>query len=88
MANRSLTMILTGPAELVDAGVDAVARTYGWKDGPDETRTKEDVVREAIRRFLRETVTAFNMQAAREQAAAAAQEQTTGALDALEMTLQ
>lgn len=94
--DKTLVLELTGPAEILDAGIDSIARQYGWHDevpdpaNPGQTipnpTAKEDTVREAIRKFLRESAGAWNVQAAREMAARQAAEQTVGALDMIELS--
>lgn len=86
MEPKTLTLELTGPAAVIDAALDAFARQHGWRDA-DADGPQADFARLALRRFLLESVTAWNVRAAQLAAADAAAGQTEAAMDLATLTL-
>lgn len=94
MANKTITIELTGPAEVIDPSMLAFCKQNGWQetvviDGQEveNPETKEDKARDVIRAFIMETVKAYNINQAREQAALDAATQTEGAIGLTTLTL-
>lgn len=70
--DKTLTLTLTGPGELVDACLDLFARWHGWTDDPPawaEPRTREEAARLALRSYMIESAKA---EAARQASVAVA----------------
>lgn len=85
MANKIITITITGPEEVVTSSLEAFARKYGWHeamtDVEGEPVTKESVARTAIRQFIMDTVKSYNIEQAQAAAAAVAEAATSEAID-------
>lgn len=94
MADKTITIELTGPAEVIDPSLVAVCKQNGWQEQVtvngelvDNPLTKEDKARDVIRTFLMESVKAYNIEQARIAAAQAAASETAAAIDLTTLTL-
>lgn len=91
MANKTITIAIIGPEEVVTPSLEAFARKYGWHeamvDAEGEPVTKESVARLAIRQFIMDTVKSYNIEQAQIAAAAAAEAATSEAIDLTALTL-
>lgn len=82
MTTKFIRITMSGPAEVVDASLDAFVRQYGWTDevlGEPNPQSKEDRAREVLFAFILDTVKFYNRRMAEEAAAQVAQ----AAVDAL-----
>lgn len=68
MADKTIRVTMTGPAEIVDASLDSFARLHGWNEGI-QGLTKETVAQAALFKFILESVRTWNIQQAQTQAA-------------------
>lgn len=87
---------LDGDDTIIEVGIEAIAKEYGWTETVlDEQgqeipnpKTAEQKAVWAIKQFLRDTVTSYNIKQAQEAAIRAATQQSEAALDALTLTLE
>lgn len=82
MADKTYTLTLTGPAETVDAMVDAFAAAIGWIEASDITKLES--VRRGLRDYMLEAIRQDGPRRAAEVARLAALEATTVATDAVQ----
>lgn len=92
MATKRLVLTFEGKAETVDAAVDAFVRQYGWTpetvDAEGNPVTQQEKARQIIRQYFLDTVTAYNVERAKELAASQAKTATEQAMvDDTELTL-
>lgn len=91
MAQKKLVLELVGEDVVIDGAVDAFVRQNGWteesKDADGNPISKNEKARLVIRQFFLDTVTAWNVEAAKQTAANAAVQQTQTIIDLAELTL-
>jgi hypothetical protein len=97
MADKTVTIEVTGPDVVIDGALDAFVRQHGWADsvGVDEKgqpvpnpETKELKARTVIRQFMIDSIKAWNIRQAEVAARAAAVGASESALDTTKMTLE
>ncbi|NDG19837.1 MAG: hypothetical protein EB117_16450, partial [Betaproteobacteria bacterium] len=81
MADKTITIQITGPSQIIDASMLAIVRNNGWIEG--DPLTVEQKGREVVRAFLIQQAQQWNAR----QALLAAEQQTFEAVDATTMTL-
>lgn len=81
----TLTLTLSGPGQVIDAGLDSFVRFHGWTEA--DGRTQLAFAEDHFRGHLREGVREWNAREAKRLAAAAATAQTAAALDLATLTL-
>ncbi|NDG03595.1 MAG: hypothetical protein EB119_10505 [Synechococcaceae bacterium WBB_34_004] len=81
MADKTITIQITGPAQIIDASMLAIVRNNGWTEG--DPLTVDQKGREVVRAFLIQQAQQWNAR----QALLQAEQQTSEAVDATTMTL-
>lgn len=90
MADKTVTVTITGPEEVMDPAIDSFVRQYGWTeevDGVPTTETKEERARAILRGFMIDVIKAYNIKQAELFVRETATTQSDQALDATTMTL-
>lgn len=91
MADKTITITVAGPEEVVTPSLEAFARKYGWHEGMTDMDgdpvSQETVARGAIRQFVMDTVKSYNIEQAQLAAATAAEAATSQAIDLTTMVL-
>lgn len=85
MAKKIVITLQSDLDELIDSGLDSFARASGFRD--DSELTQIEVAEKRLKAFFREVVVAYNKDQAREQAAQAAEDQSTQALDLITLSV-
>lgn len=85
MAKKIVITLQSDVDELIDSGLDSFARASGFKE--DLEQTQIEVAEKRLKAFFREVVVAYNKDKAQEQAAQAAEDQSTQALDLITLSV-
>jgi hypothetical protein len=85
MTDKTINLAITGDGTVIDAAMDAFVKQNGWT--AESTETQEHKARDVLRAFIMQSVEAYNINQAKDAAAAAAKAQTEAALDLTTMTL-
>lgn len=91
MAEKTITIEITGDEAVIVPALDAFVKQYGWTeeiDGKPNPETKEVKARAILRQFMIEVIKAYNIKQAEKLAREQAGSQTDSALDLTVMTLE